>query len=477
MNIPYDFAIRTKQWLRDEYDLLEHALQDESPVSIRVNPSKKAISVTGLEKVGWCDTGYYLPERPSFTFDPLFHAGCYYVQEASSMFLEQAVKQCIYGDAMNHHPVVCLDLCAAPGGKSTHLQSLLPAKSLLVSNEVINNRASVLKENLTKWGSPYTIVTQNDPKEIGKLTYLFDVIVADLPCSGEGMFRKVPDSRNEWSVDNVKLCAARQRRIIHDVWESLKPGGFLIYSTCTFNREENEENIRYIIEHLGAEALPVSVETGWNISGSVDESFPAYRFYPHHVKGEGFFLALLRKSETVIKTSPCPLRRGISAFCPPSEGKSAFCPPLEGVGGGQTCVCHFKEWLSDPDDFYFDIKQNRIRAIPVLYQDTFRLLSNYLRILSAGVLMGEIKGKDFVPLPALALNTFFRDDAFPSVELTWEESIRYLQKETLVLPSTIPNGYVVVKYRNTPLGFVKNIGSRANNLFPGEWRIRKTVKS
>ena len=441
------------------------------------------------------------------------------------MFLEQAVKQSIYGDAINristHHPVVCLDLCAAPGGKSTHLQSLLPAKSLLVSNEVIHNRASVLKENLTKWGSPYTVLTQNDPKEIGKLTHLFDMIVADLPCSGEGMFRKVPDSRNEWSVDNVKLCAARQRRIIHDVWESLKPGGFLIYSTCTFNREENEENIRYIIEHLGAEVLPVSVKTGWNICDAVDESFPAYRFYPHRVRGEGFFLALLRKKKqydslgvehgydrhnrykhtipsglvdmltptesNVYSKISCPKQYDSFGFKHGHERHNRYKHTIpSGLVDNLTptesnvyrkinyhsLLVQCKEWLIDSDDFCFDIKQNNIRAIPVLYRDTCQLLSNHLRILSAGVLIGEIKGKDFVPLPALALNTCFRSDAFPSVELTWEESIRYLQKETLVLPSTTPNGYVVVKYRNTPLGFVKNIGSRANNLFPGEWRIR-----
>ena len=300
MDIPHDFKIRTKQWLSDEYVSLEKALQEEAPVSIRLNPAKQTAPVSRYEKVKWCGTGYYLPERPSFTFDPLFHAGCYYVQEASSMFLEQVVKQYITS------PVVCLDLCAAPGGKSTHLSSLLPERSLLVSNEVIHSRANVLKENLIKWGSPYTVVTCNDPKEIGQLTHLFDVIVADLPCSGEGMFRKDPNSRNEWSMANVQLCAARQRRIIHDIWNCLKPGGLLVYSTCTFNREENEENIRYLVKQFDAEVLSLTVEDGWNISPAIEESFPMYRFYQHKTKGEGFCLSLLKKPDAERQTIKAP---------------------------------------------------------------------------------------------------------------------------------------------------------------------------
>ena len=436
------------QMLCNEYALYEKAMQAEPPVCIRVNPSKQIVPVSGYEKVGWCETGYYLPERPSFTFDPLFHAGCYYVQDASSMFLEQAVKQYV------STPVLCLDLCAAPGGKSTHLQSILPYKSLLVSNEVIGSRAYILKENLTKWGSPYMIVTNNDPKEIGQLTHLFDVIVADLPCSGEGMFRKDPDSRNEWSVPNVRLCAARQRRIIHDCWDSLKPGGLFIYSTCTFNREENEENIRHLIEHLDVEVLPVSIEDDWKISGAVDESFPVYRFYPHRIKGEGFFLALFRKPTGKPQTIRYKHKNKQTVTPFPSQ---------------------VKDWVIDANDFCFDVRKNMIRVIPASCQDICQLLSNHLRVLSAGVLLGEIKEKNVLPSSALALNTCFHTGMFPSVELTLEESIRYLQKETLILPSTVPYGYVVVKYSNIPLGFVKNIGKRANNLFPQGWRIRKTV--
>ena len=269
-------------------------MQADVPVSIRINEKKGTPApVTDIpdNRVAWCDTGYYLPERLSFTFDPLFHAGAYYVQEASSMFLEQAVRSHV------KTPVRCLDLCAAPGGKSTHLAACLPEGSLLVSNEVIRSRSHILAENIAKWGNPNCIVTNNDPKEIGCLTHFFDVIIADVPCSGEGMFRKDTDSTGEWSIANVELCAGRGRRIIHDVWNALKPGGLLIYSTCTYNTEEDEENIHYITEELGAEALPIPIKDEWQITGPLKYNHPVYRFFPHKTKGEGFFLAALRKAD------------------------------------------------------------------------------------------------------------------------------------------------------------------------------------
>lgn len=286
MALPIDFITRTRALLGNEFDSFEAALQADVPVSIRINEKKgtPAPSTTGApcERVAWCETGYYLPERLSFTFDPLFHAGAYYVQEASSMFLEQAIRSHV------KTPVRCLDLCAAPGGKSTHLAACLPEGSLLVSNEVIRSRSHILAENIAKWGNPNCIVTNNDPKEIGCLTHFFDVIIADVPCSGEGMFRKDTDSTGEWSVANVELCAGRGRRIIHDVWNALKPGGLLIYSTCTYNMEEDEENIHYITEELGAEALPIPVKDEWQITGPLKYDHPVYRFFPHKTKGRMF---------------------------------------------------------------------------------------------------------------------------------------------------------------------------------------------
>ncbi|MDR2139447.1 MAG: rRNA cytosine-C5-methyltransferase [Tannerella sp.] len=444
MDFPQDFTERMCR-LREDYPQLEAALRVAAPVSIRLNPAKTAaLPFRSHERVMWCSTGYYLSERPAFTFDPLFHAGVYYVQEAASMFLEQAVAQYVTA------PAVCLDLCAAPGGKSTHLLSLLPRRSLLVSNEVIRSRVTVLAENVLKWGMPDVIVTHSDPAELGRLVHGFDVLVADLPCSGEGMFRKNPAVRREWSVASVMQCAARQRRILHDVWPALRPGGICIYSTCTFNCEENEDNIRYLVRSLPAEAVPVNVEAGWRITCSADDRCPSYRFFPHRTAGEGFFLAVLRKPDGPCR--PFPFKTG--------NRRSA----LRHTPG--------EEWLSDADAYRFTAEASFVRAIPEIHAEWMLSVSERLRVVTAGVPTGEWKGKDFLPAPALALSTAFRRDAFPTVELAREEAIRYLQKEALRLAPDTPKGHVTVTFRKMPLGFVRHIGHRANNLYPHEWRIR-----
>ena len=449
MAFPPEFITRTKAIMGDEYDQLEEALLADSPVSIRMN-RKKSNHVPSGESVSWCETGYYLPERLSFTFDPLFHAGVYYVQEASSMFLEQAIKQHVAS------PVVCLDLCASPGGKSTHLLSVLPEGSLLVSNEIIRTRSHILAENLSKWGYPASIVTNNDPKDIGKLTHLFDVIVTDVPCSGEGMFRKDAGSLDEWSPANVELCAGRQRRILHDVWEALKPGGLLIYSTCTYNTEEDEENIQYIIDNLGAEPLSVETDKAWNISGPLKYTNPVYRFFPHKTKGEGFFLAVLRKNEE----EEGPSKRNSKDKKGKEKGKAPVIPPVTA------------NWIQDPAHYQVEVRGETVRAFPTTYYPVLQQLYTSLRVVSAGICLGEIKGKDVVPDQSLALSSVLNSEAFVSTEISWEEAIKYLRKEALVLSSDLPKGYVLLTYKGAPLGFVKHLGNRANNLYPQEWRIR-----
>ena len=452
MALPIDFIHRTQALLGDkEYEKLAKALQEEVPVSIRTNP-QKGMQITNGTPVAWCETGFYLPERPSFTFDPLFHAGAYYVQEASSMFLEQALKQWI------HKPVVCLDLCAAPGGKSTHLQSLLPQGSVLVSNEVIRSRSYVLAENIQKWGFPANIVTNNDPEEIGALTHLFDIIVADVPCSGEGMFRKDSDSTGEWSVGNVELCAARQKRIIHDIWNALKPGGLLIYSTCTYNTEEDEENIHYIIEELGAQPENIPVNPEWNICGALKHDIPVYRFFPHRTKGEGFFLAVLRKAEGDVET----IRYRNKSKEKKAKGKNTPAMPKEVIN-----------YLT-PDDYTPAWKDNTLYLLPPEVQAIYPLLQEKLHILTAGVEIGELKGKDLIPAQSLALSTRLNRNVFPEVEVDWNQAIAYLRKETLTLSETTPKGYALLTYRDRPIGFVKHLGNRANNLYPQEWRIRSS---
>lgn len=462
MELPASFADRTRSLLGDEeYNKLADALNDEQPVSIRLNEAKLPGASFSLfhgcaGRVPWSSTGCYLDRRLTFTFDPLFHAGCYYVQEASSMFVEQALKQYV-----GETPAVMLDLCAAPGGKSTHARSVLPAGSLLVANEVIRNRSQILAENLTKWGHPGVVVTNNDPADFADLEDFFDVILTDVPCSGEGMFRKDPVAVSEWSPENVDICWQRQRRIVSDIWSSLKPGGLLIYSTCTYNTKEDEENIRWIRDEFGAEILPVNVSDDWNITGNLlaGDDFPAYRFLPHRTKGEGFFLAALRKPEA---DSLQTRYKSTSA-----QGKKKV---ASGVSKEQLAVA--RGWLLSPDDYELSVNGTNITAFPKDYLPELSSLQQSLRVIQAGVALAEVKGKDLIPSHALAMSQVLRDDIFPREEVSYEQAIAYLRKEAIVLSAEAPRGYVLLTYTNIPLGFVKNIGNRANNLYPQEWRIR-----
>lgn len=452
MNLSVDFINRTRDLLGEEqFAAFCEALSKESPVSIRVNRLKTDAVPEGGHRVPWCDMGYYLSSRPTFTFDPLFHAGCYYVQEASSMFLEQVLKQYV------HEPVVMLDLCAAPGGKSTLARSVLPEGSLLVANEVMRGRVQVLAENVTKWGHPDTVVLNNDPADFTSLGELFDVILTDVPCSGEGMFRKDPVAVEEWSKENVTLCWQRQRRIVSDIWRCLKPGGLLIYSTCTYNREENEDNVAWIAEELGAEMLPVEVQPEWGITGNLaGKDFPVCRFLPHRTEGEGLFMAVLRKSGESEDDVFVPRRRK------EKKGKEkASVLPRE-----------VKTWVESSDRYVWTIEENRITAFSAIYQSVYEILRERMRMVCAGIQVAEIKGRDLIPSHALAMSVCRNESAFPSVEVSYEQAIAYLRKEAFALDADAPRGYVLIRYGGKALGFVKNIGNRANNLYPQEWRIR-----
>ncbi|MDR1343807.1 MAG: rRNA cytosine-C5-methyltransferase [Tannerellaceae bacterium] len=455
--LPTDFIIRSRDLLGGEYESFEAALRGEATVSVRINRDKCRRRPEGV-RVPWCETGYYLPERLPFTFDPMLHAGAYYVQEASSMFLEQAIAACVEG------PVRCLDLCAAPGGKSTHLAAMLPEGSLLVSNEVIRSRAQVLVENLAKWGKANVIVSRNDPVTIGRLTAYFDLILADLPCSGEGMFRKDPAGAAQWSLANVSLCSARQRRIVHDIWNALKPGGVLIYSTCTFNLEENEENVDYIVNKLGAESLPVHTLPGWQVGGAMRYGHSACRFFPHKTRGEGFFLSILRK--TAGDVSPHEIRRS-RAEKGRAQGK--------GKGASSDIPQEVRDRLLDPGKFHIARRGNIIQAIPRVHVDDYRFLSGHLDILAGGISVGEIKGEDLLPAHSLAMSSDINAGAFALMEVSREEALSYLRKETLDRAGE--RGYALVTYGGLPLGFVKQLGNRSNNLYPQEWRIRNQRKS
>ncbi len=457
MQIPSDFLAEMEQALgKAEAEALCRSLAETSPsVSVRVNPSKRpsALPAETDEQVPWCDNGVYLKSRPSFTADPLLHAGCYYVQEASSMFVEQAYRTI----ADDFVPQRMLDLCAAPGGKSTLWRSLLPDGALLVANEPIRQRAQILAENLTKWGQPDVVCTSAYAADFAPLVSFFDVVAADVPCSGEGMFRKDEGAVAEWSREAVVACAERQWSIVSDIWPALRQGGYLVYSTCTFNREENEHMVQRICKELGAELVPVPVKEEWGISGdTTGAALPVYHFFPHKTKGEGLFLALLRK------TAESPLPRSEKK----RKGRNA-------LPGRVQNAAKVAPWLADDKHFKI-LRPDEAHLIAVretLADDVMRICST-VRALTAGVMLAEEKGKKLIPQHALALSLALRNGAFPKAELTRDEALSYLRREVLTLSADVPRGYVLATYEGHPLGFLNNLGSRANNLYPQEWRIR-----
>lgn len=466
MNLPSSFIDRTSKLMgEDACRELCEALQHDTPVSIRVNKGKCDSVPESSVSIPWTADGYYLSGRPTFTFDPLFHAGCYYVQEASSMFLEKAVGKYLKS------PVVMLDLCAAPGGKSTLLRSSLPDGSILVANEVMRNRSQILAENIVKWGNPEVIVTNNDPADFTSIGPLFDAILTDVPCSGEGMFRKDEVAVEEWSPANVGLCWERQRRILRDIWPCLKPGGILIYSTCTFNREENEDNVAWIADELGAEILPVDVEEDWKITGNLTgRDFPVYRFLPHKTVGEGLFLAVLRKNG-------CKdgYEEDFMEDIKPKKNKKASKSKNDKNNRPVAFPKEVKEWIKTDRETEYIVDgsiayavSGKLNAVEKVMKDN----GHNINILHRGITLGEMKGKDWQPHHSLAMSMEINDNVFPKAELSYEQAIAYLRKEAVVLDSSVPRGYVLVTYSGVPLGFVKNIGNRANNLYPQEWRIR-----
>lgn len=448
MTLPKEFEEYTHKLMGDDlYQTLKHSLQENPPTSIRINPFKGDLSNFGTP-VPWCPYGFYLPNRPAFTFDPMLHAGLYYVQESSSMFICEVARQLI------KEPVMMLDLCAAPGGKSTALRSVLPSKSILFTNEPIKTRASILKENIVKFGHPDVIVTNNYPREYAKAKLLFDAILADVPCSGEGMFRKDPNAISEWSTSNVEKCALLQRSIIEDIWKCLKPGGILIYSTCTFNAHEDEDNVAWISEKLGADLIALDIPDKWKITGSLTTPMPVYRFIPGKTPGEGLFLAVLRKHGTKTQTEDkekLSFKQGVKSKATTTKGTS---------------------WLKE--NFCVFQEKDTITAIPMWWQHIYNNVRDKLHVIHAGVKIGTIKGKDLVPDTSLALSIALKDDAFHKAELDYDTAIRFLRKEAITLPPDYPLGFIMITYKGQPLGFVKNIGNRANNLYPQEWKIKSS---
>ncbi|HEY3429303.1 MAG TPA: rRNA methyltransferase [Cyclobacteriaceae bacterium] len=444
LGLPKEFEDSLKGKLTSSYDEFLRSLQQPSPVSIRVNPNKSFL-IEG-EPVAWTKFGKYLSERPVFTLDPSFHAGTYYVQEASSMFLEQAVVQSV--DLSK--PIHVLDLCAAPGGKSTHLLSLLHPESLLVSNEVIRSRANILSENIQKWGHSNVVVTNNDPEDFSSMHGFFDVIVVDAPCSGEGLFRKDPNAVQEWSPSNVDLCSKRQKRILADVWPCLKSNGILIYSTCTYNEQENEENIQWLQKQQHIQSVPLDIDPTWGVEVIEREKIFGYRFYPHKIKGEGFFLSVIRKLD----------EHSAARF---KSKKSLDVPPRK-------IIDQLKEWVSK-HNIQFQSHIDLVFSIPSSLQQSVEYLAQHLKIVHAGTSIATLKHDKLIPEHALALSINLKRGQFPELEVSLEEALNYLRKEPIQTGSA-KKGYCLITYKQLALGWINVLDNRSNNLYPKEWRIR-----
>lgn len=447
--MPAEFLERIRFQFPTDFEAFINAVDRAPAVSLRVNSRKFKPSAGTYAQIPWCETGLFLNGRPSYTLDPVFHSGAYYVQEASSMFLEQAFRE-IKHDKNR----IVLDLSAAPGGKSTHLLSLMDDSDLLVSNEVIRSRVSVLDENLRKWGHQNVVICNNDPADFSNLEGMFDVILVDAPCSGEGLFRRDASAIQQWSVENTNLCATRQRRILADIWPALKNGGYLIYSTCTFNPAENEENLKWLAENNEVESVRIPLQESWGVDELETNDLFAYRFLPHRVKGEGFFLTLIRKKE------------GAETFNLPKKSKSR----LEKMPKN---FVEIRNWLTTPDSEIL-MKGELLIAFPGHHLPVLYALSDQLRIVSFGLPVAQFKKNDLLPEHTFALSMDRNPEIFETVELGLSEALKYQKKEEIRINSAT-KGWLLVTYHNIPLGFVKNLGNRINNYFPKEWRIRMAL--
>jgi len=424
--------------------------QEGGVTSIRVNPDKPpfppSLSID-RDPVPWCNTGYYLPERPVFTLDPLFHAGCYYVQEASSMFIAHVIREL----ALERQPLVALDLCAAPGGKSTLLNTYLHPDSLLITNELIKSRVIVLADNLVRWGHSNTVVTNNDPSAFSRLPGYVDLMLVDAPCSGSGMFRKDPAVLNEWSESMVQLCSERQRRILADSLPALKEGGILLYSTCSYSVEENEEIADWLCETQGMEPVAIPVNDAWGIEQTQSErhACPCFRFYPHRLRGEGFFLAAFRKV----------------------VGQPSFDRPKPKTERSNPSIA-LENWVIHPEKFFLFPVGDDIHILPTGRESDLRVLQQMLYLRNAGTRVGRMAKGALVPAHDLALS-LARHPGIPTIPLDRAQALEYLRKGNLPL-SVNPEGltgWVIASYEGASLGWMKMLPNRINNYYPKEWRI------
>jgi len=455
-NVKREPAIVNRELHRDDIllkDVIPSISTNDNLQSAIANPQSIHDSrLTIHDPIPWCSHGFYLSQRPSFTFDPLLHGGAYYVQEASSMFLWEVLRQTV-GEYTNGLKV--LDLCAAPGGKSTLLASYF-TNGLVVANDVIRSRAAILTENITKWGAANTVVTNNDPKDFARLPSFFDVMVVDAPCSGSGLFRRDLEAISEWSDENVLLCSQRQQRILADAYVALKNDGLLIYSTCSYSKQEDEDILAWICAELGTEPVKLSIQPDWGIVEVRDEASKAsgYRFYPYLVRGEGFFIAVFRK------------RGGTE-----EKNRLSAAPSPQKISKEETAA--IASFISSREELFYFRQGENIIAIPAVWKTDIATLQKNLYLRKAGVTVGELKGKDIVPNHELAVSLLTSQN-IQKAALTYQQAILYLQKKDMDA-NNLPKGWTLATYNGCNLGWMKVLPNRINNYYPVEWRILKST--
>ncbi len=442
--LPSDFISQMKDILQDDFPDFEKAMQSPPAVSVRFNPAKSPPSLDLNSEVKWAEDAYFLKERPIFTADPSFHAGSYYVQESSSMFLEQILK----ANVDFSKPIKVLDLCAAPGGKTTHLASLLHPDSLIISNEIHPKRYPALVHNVAKWGMANVWTTRAQPKEFEGLQGFFDVVLIDAPCSGEGMMRKDEFAVAQWSSQLVLQCAGMQKDIISQAIPLLKEAGLLIFSSCTFNTLENEGNMQYLAEHGFGSAQPVS---GFpEVVRTEIENMIGYKFFPHKVAGEGFFITAMVKNQVELELNQKKL--AADPMWSPSKNAAVVLP-----------------FLNNSEFHFLEKAGEDIFAIRSSHMDDWSRVKKLITNMQPSLKMGTMKGKNFIPHAHLAWSTEMASD-IPSIELDKEEALEFLRRNNIFKPGD-ETGWNLVKYENNHLGWIKNLGNRWNNYYPAEYRI------
>ena len=448
--LPERFVETMRQTLGEDAEKLFAALDIEPAVSVRLNPAKPAECFDG-EAVGWCKWGKYLAERPQFTLDPLLHGGAYYVQEASSQF----VAHLLANHDMEGKRV--LDMCAAPGGKTTIYSTLVGRNGLVVANDISHSRAMALADNVQRWGMGNVVVTCNEPTHIGAFTHWFDVVAVDAPCSGEGMFRKMDEARSEWTPSSPDVCAERQREILAEAWRVLRPGGTLIYSTCTFNPTEDEGIVEWLMSEYGEELESVDrvvTDDAWGVVRSDVGVFQCFHFYPHKARGEGFFAAVARKCDGTVRRSMPKARRKLFSQCAKADVKE------------------LSRWVDNASEHSFMLVGEDIYAYNSAVAEAVVTLSENLSVVYSGVAMGRIFKQKLKPEHPLALYVGLNRDVVPVVDVSLEDALDYLRRNDIAA-SQFEEGINVVGYKGTPIGFVKRIGARCNNMYPKDLRIVK----